>query len=126
MDPTLPSRPSRWMTFAAGLLGATGVAAAAAAAHAGGRADLLATASAMSLAHAPVILAIALAGHRLRLARPAAALLAFGAILFSSDLWFHAFEGVRLFPMAAPIGGTAMILGWAVVVISALLPDPER
>ncbi len=35
-----------------------------------------------------------------------------GASLFAADLAYHAFAGARLFPFAAPIGGTAMILSW--------------
>jgi len=116
------SPPSRWMTSLAGLLGATGVAAAAAAAHGGAQAGLLSAASAMSLAHAPVLLAIGLSDRRLWLVDLAAGLLAFGALLFSADMWFHAFSGARLFPMAAPIGGSAMILGWIVIIAGALLP----
>lgn len=124
MSDTTP-HPVRWMVLVAGLLGASGVIAAAASAHGGGPAGLLSTASAMSLAHAPVILAIALAGHRLRLSTLAAILLSAGCILFCGDLWYHAYFGSRLFPMAAPTGGTAMIAGWLVVVISALWPSPR-
>jgi len=35
-----------------------------------------------------------------------------GSILFGSDLALRAIAGSRLFPMAAPIGGTLLILGW--------------
>ena len=35
-----------------------------------------------------------------------------GASLFAADLATRAFSGDRLFPFAAPIGGTAMILSW--------------
>ena len=35
-----------------------------------------------------------------------------GASLFAADLAYHAFAGARLFPFAAPIGGSAMILAW--------------
>lgn len=108
------------MVFAAAVLGATGVAAAAAGAHTGAQSSLLASASAMSLSHAPIILALGLAGHRLRFATAAAILFTFGAGLFSADLWFHAFTGSRLFPMAAPTGGTAMIAGWLVLALGAL------
>jgi uncharacterized membrane protein YgdD (TMEM256/DUF423 family) len=35
-----------------------------------------------------------------------------GAILFSAELAMHVFTGERIFPFAAPIGGTTMILSW--------------
>src|SRR5271166_4832786 len=35
-----------------------------------------------------------------------------GAAVFAADLATRAFTGARLFPFAAPIGGSAMILSW--------------
>jgi uncharacterized membrane protein YgdD (TMEM256/DUF423 family) len=35
-----------------------------------------------------------------------------GAALFSGDIAFRVFVGHRLFPMAAPIGGTLLIAAW--------------
>jgi uncharacterized membrane protein YgdD (TMEM256/DUF423 family) len=40
-----------------------------------------------------------------------------GAILFSAELATHVFLGVRIFPLAAPIGGTTMMLSWAALAI---------
>lgn len=31
-------------------------------------------------------------------------------------------ENLRLFPMVAPIGGSAMIFGWVFLVLAALIP----
>jgi uncharacterized membrane protein YgdD (TMEM256/DUF423 family) len=41
-----------------------------------------------------------------------------GASLFSADIALRTMEGARLFPMAAPTGGTAMIVGWLLVAVS--------
>lgn len=96
-----------------GIFGASGVALAAAEAHvAGGRE--VGTASRMLLFHAPAALALA-AASRVGFGRGVRlfgwALLA-GAALFSGDLAARSLLGDRLFAMAAPIGGLAMIAGW--------------
>jgi uncharacterized membrane protein YgdD (TMEM256/DUF423 family) len=109
----------RLLVLAAGLLGAAGVALLAAAAHAGG--DNLGTAAAFMLAHAPALLAIGLAGRGRTVAAAACVMLA-GVALFAGDLVMRDLLGERLFPMAAPTGGTLAILGWVGVGVSALLP----
>lgn len=114
-------RPLRWVIAVAGIIGAVGVAMAAAAAHAA-EARLLAAASAICLANAPALLALGLAGRRLRLGVLSTALLALGTVLFVGDLGLRVFAGQRLFPMAAPIGGSAMIAAWLIIALSALLP----
>lgn len=113
----------RALTALAGLAGAAGVALSAAAAHAGG--PNLATAAQMLLVHAPAFLGLAAVASRL--GRPAVAVaaglaIAAGLLLFSGTLASTALGGPRPFPMAAPTGGTLMILGWLGVVVSALLP----
>ena len=40
-----------------------------------------------------------------------------GATLFSAELAARAFTGDRLFPFAAPIGGTTMMLSWLALAI---------
>jgi uncharacterized membrane protein YgdD (TMEM256/DUF423 family) len=42
----------------------------------------------------------------------AALILLVGASLFSGDIAARTFWGSRLFPMAAPIGGSTLIIGW--------------
>ena len=102
----------------AGLLGAAGVALAAAASH-GGDARLLGTASTMCLIHAPALVAL-YAGYRMmRTATLAALVIALGTLLFSGDLLSRHFLGTGLFPMAAPTGGTTMMLGWLIVAAGA-------
>ena len=92
-------------------MGAAGVALAAAAAHAGG-ADFGRTAAEFLILHAAALLGVsALSIHQPRVLWGGAAL-ALGACLFSGDLASRAFLGARLFPMAAPAGGSLMIFSW--------------
>jgi uncharacterized membrane protein YgdD (TMEM256/DUF423 family) len=103
----------------AGLFGCSGVALAAAAAHVGGDPHLLASASAMCLAHAPALLALALVGERLKTGWLAGLLIGIGTLLFAGDLVALRFAGSGLFPMAAPTGGFAMMFGWLTITAGA-------
>lgn len=114
-------RDNRWAAAAAGLIGAAGVGLAAAASHAGGEA-LLRPASTICLAHAPALLALALAGDRIRLAGLVAIGMTIGTLLFAGDLVARHFLGSGLFPMAAPTGGLALIGSWLTLAIGAALP----
>lgn len=107
---------SRILVLAGGLVGATGVALSAAAAHRGGA--FTGTAASFLLMHAPVFLAIGLAGNRCL--RIASLVLLVGLLLFCGDLLARDFLGSRLFPMSAPIGGTLLIAGWLAIAVSAL------
>ncbi|SFV30538.1 Uncharacterized membrane protein YgdD, TMEM256/DUF423 family [Devosia crocina] len=109
----------RVLLAAAGLLGALGVMSAAMASHSM-EARNLAAISAMALAHAPVLLALALAG-RGRVHMVAGAVLVVGCTLFIGDLAMREWQAVALFPGAAPLGGGALLLGWIVIAISALV-----
>jgi len=116
------------IVVAAGLAGAAGMALGALAAH---RIDdpSLATASHMLVLHAAA--ALGLAAHLRRVHHgPApfakiwivsAALLLGGAVLFAGDIAARTIGGFRLFPMAAPTGGAAMILGWLVLAFVGAL-----
>jgi uncharacterized membrane protein YgdD (TMEM256/DUF423 family) len=101
----------------AALMGAAGVALAAVAAHSGGG-GLAETGALFLILHAAALLGLAaLLAHAVQDgARRALLVCGFGlggaAILFSGDLAARALAGGRLFPMAAPIGGTGMILFW--------------
>ncbi|MDB5572730.1 MAG: putative uncharacterized small rane protein [Hyphomicrobiales bacterium] len=101
---------SRLLLAFAGLMGAGGVALAAAGAHMGG--DNLATASTFLLVHAAAVTGALARPRPGRALLAAAALLALGAALFGGDLALRALAGVKLFAMAAPLGGIVMILGW--------------
>jgi uncharacterized membrane protein YgdD (TMEM256/DUF423 family) len=104
----------------AALMGAAGVGLAAAGVHQSGG-DLAERGALFLLIHAAAALAIA--AH----ARVAAAqqrplivvgfVMEAGAALFSAELAMRAFTGDRLFPFAAPIGGTTMLLSWLALAI---------
>lgn len=115
----------RLLAALAALAGGLGVAASAAAAHTSGG-ETLKTAAQFLLFHAPAILALtgfAAAGlTRGALTRLAAAALLIGLALFSGDLALRALTGQGLFPMAAPIGGTVLMAGWALAAVAALVP----
>lgn len=104
--------------FVSGMMGAAGVALAAAASH-GGDTLFLGSASAMCLAHAPVLLGLYLGQKSVRTATLAGLVLGLGTIIFAGDLVSRHFLGDRLFAMAAPTGGTTMILGWLLVAAGA-------
>ncbi|MGH6823005.1 MAG: DUF423 domain-containing protein [Methylocella sp.] len=109
---------------AAGLTGAGGIILAAAAAH-----DVpdprLQMAANFLILHAAATLAVC----GLAVAVPqrgvwflgAAGLFLSGSLLFGGDLSARALAGTRLFPMAAPLGGTLLFLGWVSVTLAALI-----
>lgn len=113
----------------AGLMGAGGVILAAAGAHLAPGSGLD-TAASMLLFHACAILGVMANLRRRLLWLPlaAAALAAWivGGALFSSDLAMRALAGHRLFPMAAPSGGTLLIGGWALLAIAAAFAAIRR
>ncbi|PYB73270.1 DUF423 domain-containing protein [Rhizobium wuzhouense] len=111
---------SRWASVAAGLIGASGVALAAAASHAGGE-QLLRPASTICLAHAPALVALSLAGDRIRLGGLVALGMTLGTLLFAGDLVARHFLGSGLFPMTAPTGGLTLIASWLVLAVAAAL-----
>ncbi|PWK76024.1 DUF423 domain-containing protein [Aminobacter sp. AP02] len=106
--------------FAAGaLFGAAGVALSAAATH-GGSANV-ATAANFLLFHAPALIALSLVVAGRRILHIGAAILLVAALLFSGDLLAREFLGQRLFPFAAPVGGTGMILGWLMLAVGGVV-----
>ena len=109
---------NRLAILIAGVLGAGGVAAAAAASHAGGA--LLAPLSLVALTQAPVLLAIGLSPVTAIAPRIGALVIGIGALLFAADLGVRHLWGPSLFPYAAPIGGTSMIIGWVILGLSGL------
>jgi uncharacterized membrane protein YgdD (TMEM256/DUF423 family) len=114
---------SRPLLFAAGLLGASGVALSAAAAHQG--IANVATAASFLLMHAPAFLALSLLGGN-RLRSLGSWTLLIGLVIFAGDLLARVYLATRLFPMAAPSGGVLMIGGWLVVAASALVKDKPQ
>jgi uncharacterized membrane protein YgdD (TMEM256/DUF423 family) len=116
----------RFGSAIAGLAGAAGVAALAAGAH-GGAATGLFSAGILLLANAAAALVLAVPGLPMRagVRRAALVLLLGGAWLFAADMAARAFLDGRLFPMAAPAGGTIAIAGWSFVALAALI-GPRR
>jgi uncharacterized membrane protein YgdD (TMEM256/DUF423 family) len=114
----------RFLAVLAALMGAAGVALAAAATHSDGG-ELARTASLFLILHAAALIGVS--AHRAGLWPSVAGLaLAAGAILFSADLAARGFLGARLFPYAAPIGGSLMILAWLGLAVAFALAAPGQ
>ena len=115
----------RILVALAGLIGAAGVALAAASAHQPD-ATRLAAASSMLLFHAPAVLAAVLLVERRiiheRIGLTAAVGFVAAAGLFAGDLTLRQYAGHGLFPMAAPTGGTLLIVSWLALAAAALWP----
>ena len=107
----------RVLFIAGALFGAAGVALSAAASH-GGSVNV-ATAANFLLFHAPALIALSLVVAGGRILHIGAAILLVAVLLFSGDLLARDYLGQRLFPFAAPLGGTGMILGWLMLVVGA-------
>ena len=140
---------SRALVVAAGLFGAAGVGAVAAASHmtaaghgtAAGQPgnELLRTAALFLMLHAAALVGVAGIAWRAAdpwpaaTARPAAVpwpgrvfgliglAMAAGVLLFAGDLASRALLGGRLFPGAAPIGGSLLIASWLSLALAGLL-----
>ena len=118
-------RLSRILIILAGIMGADGVILAALSAH---QADAthLATASSMLLFHATAVLAaVALAERGVihaRVGMTAATGFIVAAALFATDLTLRQYAGHRLFPFAAPTGGTLLVASWLALAVAAAWP----
>ena len=114
-----------WQALA-GILGALGVALGAAAAHLAmaGNAGNLQLASAFLIFHALALMGVAALtrgpGPWLRIA---GALFALGATCFSGGLALNAVVEGGAGPVI-PVGGTALILGWLALAVSAVADKP--
>jgi uncharacterized membrane protein YgdD (TMEM256/DUF423 family) len=121
----IPANVLRLAAGLAALIGAAGVVLASLAAHMGDAARL-GPASTMMLFHAPAIIGAALlTGHGIAqrtLGLAATFGLIAGTILFSGDLTFRHYTGNALFPMAAPTGGTLLILSWLILAAATVWP----
>jgi uncharacterized membrane protein YgdD (TMEM256/DUF423 family) len=115
---------SRIVIALAGLMGVSGVILAAVGAHVAPGTGLD-SAAYILLFHAAAVLGATAILHQGLLWRPSAAVAlvawVLGSALFSGDIALRALVGHRLFPMAAPSGGTLLIGGWALLAIAALL-----
>jgi uncharacterized membrane protein YgdD (TMEM256/DUF423 family) len=118
----------RILVILAGVMGADGVILAAASAHQPD-ATRLASASSMLLFHAVAVVGTVGLIDRgiahLRIGVTAAFGFVVAAALFAGDLTMRQYVGHGLFPMAAPTGGTLLILSWLALAVSAAWPRPQ-
>ena len=113
-----------WLIFLGGLSGALGVSLSAMSAHLP-QGPMLASGAQMLLFHAPAFLALA-GLARISVLGPrviglGALIWMAGLALFAGDLSWRVLAGSRLFPNAAPIGGSALIAGWLWFMITGLI-----
>jgi uncharacterized membrane protein YgdD (TMEM256/DUF423 family) len=116
-----------WAIIAA-LGGLASVTAGAYAAHGGigaATAELLRTGALYGMVHAAALLAVAAAAERrarlgLALALAGSAF-AVGIVLFSCSLFALALTGIRGFGRITPFGGVALMIGWAALLLRALV-----
>ena len=115
----------RALVVLAAAMGAAGVILAAASAHQPD-ATRLAAASSMLLFHASAVLAAVLLAERRIIHMQFGLAAAFGFIsaagLFAGDLTLRQYAGHNLFPMAAPTGGTLLVLSWLALALAAIWP----
>jgi len=113
---------TRLYLLIAALFGVLGLSALSHGAHASG--VMMTTAGQMLMFHAPVLIAVAMARKLGFLSEKAArvglAALVLGVLLFAADLAVRSIAGVRLFPMATPLGGAIAVLGWIALGYAAL------
>lgn len=111
------------------IFGVAGTAAAAAANHITGPGSGLDTAANFLLFHAPALIGIALLVKtgtvHANIGRFGGLLVLVGVALFSGQLALRALADATLFPMAAPAGGTTLMIGWLLVGLAALV-GPRR
>ena len=117
----------RILVILAGIMGADGVILAAAAAHQGDATRLM-PASSMLLFHATDILAVVALAERgiihFKIGIAAGFGFVIAAALFSGDLTMRQYAGHSLFPLAAPTGGTLLIVSWLLLAVAAAWPRP--
>jgi uncharacterized membrane protein YgdD (TMEM256/DUF423 family) len=121
----MTSRIFRILIILAGVMGADGVVLAAASAHLPD-ATRLASASSMLLFHAVAVLGVVALTERGLLHRgiglTAGWAFVIAAALFAGDLTVRQYSGHSLFPMAAPTGGTLLIVSWLLLAVAAAWP----
>ena len=115
----------RILIILAGVMGADGVILAAASAHQPD-ATRLASASSMLLFHSLAVLAVVALTERgmidVRIGITAAFGFVGAAALFAGDLTLRQYAGHSLFPLAAPTGGTLLIVSWLMLAVAAAWP----
>ena len=119
------TRLFRILVILAGVMGADGVILAAVAAHQPD-ATRLAAASSMLLFHATAVLAVVALAERGVIDQGIGIAAAWGFVIaaafFAGDLTLRQYAGHGLFPLAAPTGGTLLIVSWFVLAVAAAWP----
>jgi uncharacterized membrane protein YgdD (TMEM256/DUF423 family) len=117
-----------WNVGVAGLVGAAGVALAAVAAHRVADPSLATAAQFLILHGAAAVALSAFAGGSLAGGSQwslgflvSGSLMIFAVALFSGDVAARVLLGDRLFPMAAPIGGSLLIVAWLVAGVTGIV-----
>jgi len=121
----MATRLFRILIVLAAIMGADGVMLAAASAHQPDAARL-ASASSMLLFHALAVLAAVALAERgvidVRIGIVAGWGFVIASALFAGDLTMRQYAGHGLFPMAAPTGGTLLIVSWLALAVAAAWP----
>ena len=121
----MATRLFRILIVLAAIMGADGVMLAAASAHQPD-ASRLASASSMLLFHALAVLAAVALAERgvidVRIGIVAGWGFVIASALFAGDLTMRQYAGHGLFPMAAPTGGTLLIVSWLALAVAAAWP----
>ena len=121
----MASRLFRILVILAGVMGADGIILAAASAHQPDAARL-AAASSMLLFHATAVLAVVALAERgvihIQIGIAAAFGFVVAATLFAGDLTLRQYAGHSLLPLAAPTGGTLLIVSWLLLAVAAAWP----
>ena len=118
-------RTLRILIILAAVMGADGVMLAAASVH---QADAtrLGSASSMLLFHSSAVLAVVALAERgiihIGVGITAAWGFVIAAALFAGDLTLRQYAGHSLFPMAAPTGGSLLIICWVALAVAAAWP----
>lgn len=82
--------------------------------------DIWRTAALYHLVHAVALLAVALAGARVRRGRLVCGLWTAGVVVFGGSLYLLAVTGVRWLGAITPLGGAAFLAGWLVLAVTSV------
>ena len=82
------------------------------------------TAALYHLVHAVALLAVALAGARVRRGSLICGLWTAGVVIFAGSLYLLAVTGVRWLGAVTPLGGAAFLAGWLVLAVTGV-KQPE-
>jgi uncharacterized membrane protein YgdD (TMEM256/DUF423 family) len=82
--------------------------------------DIWRTAALYHLVHAVALLAVALAGARVRTGRLICGLWTAGIVIFGGSLYLLAATGIRWLGAITPLGGAAFLAGWLILAVTSV------